>query len=57
MHQRRRHILAILLLGAALVSCGQATTGGTNPSLDAPVNLDQRDPTQPTPQPTQPGEY
>ncbi len=57
MHQRRPRILAMLLLGAALASCGQAMTGGADQSRDAPADQHQRDPVEQTPQPTQPGEY
>ena len=57
MHQRRRHILAILLLGATLLSCGQAMPNGADQSRDAPADQHQRDPVEQTPQPAQPGEY
>ena len=57
MHQRRWHILALLLLGATLVSCGQATPNGADQSRDAPADQHQRDPVEQTPQPAQPGEY
>ena len=50
MHHRRRRILAVLLLGAALVSCGQAESG-TAPQAQ-PAEQQQPIPVQQTPQPT-----
>ena len=57
MHQRQRRLLAVLLLGAALVSCGMAPPNGVDQPRDAPADQHQRDPVEQTPQPTQPGEY
>ena len=56
MHHRRWRLLALLLLGATLVSCGLAMPGGADQSRDAPADQQQRDPVQQTPHPTQPGE-
>ena len=57
MPDRRWYIIVLLLLGAALVSCGQAGSGTGQQPQEAPVEQQPHDPGQPTPQPTQPGEY
>ena len=53
MWYRRWRLVALLLLGAMLVSCGEAANGTGQP--EAPVNQQQHDPVQQTTQLPQQG--